>query len=419
MEKIKIGIIREGRIPPDKRVPLTPLKCQETLAAFPQIEIVVQPSLVRSYADQEYLDLGIPVREDLSDCQVLMGVKEVPVERLLADKTYLFFSHTIKKQPHNQRLLQEVLRKNITLIDYELLTNEKGQRLVAFGYYAGVVGAYNGLRAYGHKWGLYELKPAWQCVDMDDMEEEFFKVKALPPIKIAVTGGGRVASGVMDILHQMGIRQVSVFDYLYQEFPEPVYAQLRSSDYNARRDDKVWDTPDFHAHPEAYRSTFAKFSQVTDLLLAAAYWDPAAPRLFTPGDMRRPDFKINTIADITCDVNGSIPATKRASTILDPVYDYDPQTETLAPAFSGPGHITVMAVDNLPCELPRNASRDFGRQLIDTVFPHLVGGDAHGILEKATITRRRALMPRFAYLQDYATGGKGPAGKVNPVRSNR
>lgn len=406
MEKIKIGIIREGRKPPDKRVPLTPLKCQETLAAFPEIEIVVQPSPVRSYADTEYLDLGIPVREDLSDCQVLMGVKEVPPEQLLPGKTYFFFSHTIKKQPHNQRLLQEILRKNITLIDYELLTNDQGGRLVAFGYYAGVVGAYNGLRAYGHKWGLFALKPAWQCADMDDMEEEFFKVKALPPIKIAVTGGGRVASGVMDVLNQMGIRQVSVFDYLYREFPEPVYVQLRSSDYNARRDGKVWDTPDFHAHPEAYRSTFGKFSQVTDLLLAAAYWDPAAPPLFTPAEMRQPGFKINTIADITCDVNGSIPATKRAATILDPVYDYDPQSEALAPPYSGPGHITVMAVDNLPCELPRNASRDFGRQLIDTVFPHLVGGDAQGILERATITRQGRLMPRFAYLQEYAAEKK-------------
>jgi saccharopine dehydrogenase (NAD+, L-lysine forming) len=404
MEKVKIGIIREGRIPPDKRVPLTPLKCQETLAAFPEIEVVVQPSPVRSYADSEYLELGIPVREDLSDCDVLMGVKEVPIDQLLPHKTYFFFSHTIKKQPHNQRLLQEIIRKNITLIDYELLTNERGERLVAFGYYAGVVGAYNGLMTYGRKWALFDLKPAWQCADMDDMEEEFFKVKVLPPIKIAVTGGGRVASGVMDILHQMGIRQVSVFDYLYREFSEPVYAQLHSSDYNARRDGKVWDTADFHAHPQDYVSTFGKFSRVTDLLLAAAYWDPEAPRLFTPADMRQPDFKINTIADITCDVNGSIPSTKRASTIQDPVYDYDPQTETLAPPFSSPSHITVMAVDNLPCELPRNASRDFGRQLIDTVFPHLVGGDAQGILERATVTRQGALMPRFAYLQDYAAG---------------
>jgi saccharopine dehydrogenase (NAD+, L-lysine forming) len=404
MNKIKLGIIREGRIPPDKRVPLTPLKCQETLAAFPEVEIIVQPSPVRCYTDEEYLELGIPVQEDLSSCNILMGVKEVPIDQLIPNKTYLFFSHTIKKQPHNQKLLQAILEKNITLIDYELLTTEKGERIVAFGYYAGIVGAYNGIMTYGKKWKLFDLKPAWQCVDMDDMEEEYFKVKALPPIKIALTGGGRVANGAMEVLNRMGIRKVSVFDYLYQEFSEPVYAQLRSSDYNARRDGKVWDTSDFYAHPEKYQSTFSKFSEVTDLLMAAAYWNPAAPRLFTPAEMRQPDFKINTIADITCDINGSVPSTKRASTIQDPVYDYNPQTELLEPAFSKPTNITVMAVDNLPCELPRNASRDFGRQLIDAVFPHLFRNDDQGIIKRATIASHGKLMPRYEYLHDYATG---------------
>ena len=261
MQKIKIGIIREGRIPPDKRVPLTPLKCQETLAAFPEVEIIVQTSTVRCYSDQEYLDLGFAVREDITDCDILMGVKEVPIGQLIPNKTYLFFSHTIKKQPHNQPLLQAILQKNITLIDYELLTTKKNDRIVAFGYYAGIVGAYNGMLTYGKKWNLFELKPAWQCHDMEDMEEEFFKIKALPPIKIALTGGGRVASGAKDLLTQMGIRQVSVFDYLYKNFEEPVFVQLRSSDYNVRKDGKVWDSPDFYANPHEYISTFAKFSK--------------------------------------------------------------------------------------------------------------------------------------------------------------
>lgn len=413
MQKIKLGIIREGRVPPDKRVPLTPLKCQETLAAFPEVEITVQPSTVRSYTDQEYLDLGIPVQEDLSHCDILIGVKEVPIPALIQNKTYLFFSHTIKKQPHNQALLKAILAKNITLIDYELLTTQKGERIVAFGYYAGIVGAYNGLMTYGKKWNLYDLKPAWQCVDMDDMEEEFFKVKTLPPIKIALTGGGRVAAGAMAVLNQIGIKQVSVFDYLYKEFPEPVYVQLRSSDYNARRDGKVWDTPDFYAHPQEYQSTFGKFSEVTDLLLAAAYWNPAAPRLFSPANMRQPDFKINTIADITCDIDGSVPCTKRASTILEPVYDYNPVTELLEPAFSKKSNITVMAVDNLPCELPRNASRDFGRQLIDAVFPHLFRNDEQGIIRRATIAQAGKLMPRYEYLHEYV------AGKTLSVNSNQ
>lgn len=398
---LTIGLIREGKTPPDKRVPLTPKKCVEAQASFPGLKIVVQSSAIRSYADQEYRDLGLEVRDDVSACDVLMGVKEVPVDQLIPNKTYLFFSHTVKKQPANRKLLQAVLQKNITLIDYELLTNEHGERIVAFGRYAGIVGAYNGLLTYGRKHNLYDLKPAYQCVDMDDMQEEFFKVKKLPPIKMAVTGSGRVAQGALEVLDRMGIRRVSVYDYLYLDFNEPVYTQLRSSDYNRRRDGRVWDTPDFHRYPEEYESTFGKFLPVTDLLIACAYWHPAAPLLFTEADTQRPDFRINTIADVTCDVNGSVTTTKRSSTIAEPAFDYNPATGALEPAYSRPDNITEMAVDNLPCELPRNASRDFGRQLIDKVLPHLLGDDAEGVIARATIARGGQLTERYQYLADY------------------
>jgi saccharopine dehydrogenase (NAD+, L-lysine forming) len=401
MTPIKLGLIREGKIPVDRRVPLTPKKCVEVQQTWPQVQVVVQSSDIRSYADQEYRDLGLDVRPDVSDCDVLLGVKEVPVEQLIPGKTYLFFSHTIKKQPANRKLLRAVLEKNITLIDYEVLTNAKGERIVAFGYWAGVVGAYNGLLTYGRKHGLYELKPAYLCTDLDDMQEEYFKVKALPPIKIAVTGSGRVAQGAIQVLDKMGIRRVSVYDYLYLDFAEPVYTQLRSSDYNARKDGRVWDTPDFHKHPEEYMSTFGRYLPVTDLLIACAYWDPKAPRLFTEDDTRQPNFRINTIADVTCDIDGSIPVTKRSSSIPEPAFDYNPGTGELAEPYSHPLNLTVMAVDNLPCELPRNASRDFGRQLIDNVLPHLFGPDPDAVIERATIARAGRLTPRYEYLQDY------------------
>jgi len=404
MRKVTLGLIREGKIPPDRRVALTPKKCVEALSSFPGLRIVVQESPVRSYADQEYRDLGIEVRADVSDCDVLLGVKEVPVEQLIPDKTYLFFSHTVKQQPRNRELLRQILAKNITLIDYEMLTNARGERIVAFGRYAGIVGAYNGLLVYGRKHRLYELKPAYQCVDMDDMQEEFFKVKKLPSIKIAVTGAGRVAQGALEVLTRMGIRQVSVYDYLYLEFNEPVYTQLRSSDYNARVDGRVWDTPDFHRNPHAYKSTFDKFLPVTNLLIACAYWNPAAPRLFTEAETQQPSFRINTIADVTCDVDGSIPCTKRSTSIPEPAFDYNPATGKLEPPCSRLGNITIMAVDNLPCELPRNASRDFGRQLLDTVFPHLLSDTTDEIIERAIITRNGQLTERYHYLQDYVDG---------------
>ncbi|MBJ6108935.1 alanine dehydrogenase [Hymenobacter sp. BT523] len=398
---LTVALLRETKTPPDKRVPLTPKKCAEALSTFPNLRLVVQSSAVRSYRDQEYRDLGLEVRDDVSDCDVLMGVKEVAVDQLIANKTYLIFSHTVKKQPANRKLLQEVLKKNITLVDYELLTNARGERIVAFGRYAGIVGAYNGLLTYGRKHGLYDLKPAYQCVDMDDMQEEFFKVKKLPPIKMAVTGSGRVAQGALEVLDRMGIRRVSVYDYLYLDFNEPVYTQLRSSDYNRRRDGRVWDTPDFHRNPQEYESAFGTFLPVTDLLIACAYWHPAAPKLFEEADTRMPGFRINTIADVTCDVDGSIPTTKRSSTIADPAFDYNPQTGQLEPPYSRPENITVMAVDNLPCELPRNASRDFGRQLLDNVLPHLLGDDAEGVIARATIAKGGELTPRYQYLADY------------------
>ncbi|MCB2406694.1 NAD(P)-dependent oxidoreductase [Hymenobacter lucidus] len=401
MPPITIGLIREGKTIPDKRVPLTPKKCVEAQSTFAGLTVVVQESPVRSYSDQEYRDLGIEVSADMSRCDILMGVKEVPVAQLIPNKTYLFFSHTVKKQPANRELLRAILQKNITLIDYEMLTNADGERIVAFGRYAGIVGAYNGLLTYGRKHDLYKLKPAYQCVDMDDMQEEFFKVKKLPPIKIAVTGSGRVAQGALEVLDRMGIRRVSVYDYLYLDFAEPVYTQLRSSDYNARLDGRVWDTPDFHRNPQLYQSTFDKYLPVTDLLIACAYWHPAAPLLFTEEQTRQPNFRINTIADVTCDVNGSIPCTKRSTSIQDPLFDYNPQTGGLEEPCSREGNITVMAVDNLPCELPRNASRDFGRQLLDNVFPHLLSDDADEVIERATITRNGQLTERYQYLSDY------------------
>jgi saccharopine dehydrogenase (NAD+, L-lysine forming) len=398
---LKIGLIREGKVPADQRVALTPKKSVEAQTTYPGLQVVVQSSLVRAYTDQEYRDLGLTVQDDVADCDLLLGVKEVPVALLIPNKTYLFFSHTIKKQPANRELLRAVLARNITLIDYELLTDAAGQRVVAFGRYAGIVGAYNALLTYGRKHGLYELKPAHLCVDLDDMQEEYFKVKKLPPIKIAVTGSGRVAGGALEVLDKVGIRQVTVHEFRHQDFQEPVYAQLRSRDYHRHRDGRPWDTADFHQHPENYESTFGPFLPLTDLLIACAYWHPAAPRLFSEADTQRPDFRINTIADVTCDVDGSIPVTRRAASIPAPAYDYVPATGALASPYSAPDNITVMAVDNLPCELPRNASRDFGRQLLDAVFPHLLSGDAEGVIARATIAQGGQLCPRFGYLADY------------------
>ncbi|MBT3383427.1 MAG: alanine dehydrogenase [Prolixibacteraceae bacterium] len=401
---MKIGILREGKTPPDKRVPLTPEQCVEVEQIFPHVSIVVQPSSIRCFKDEDYSKLGIEVRENLSDCSVLLGVKEVKINDFIEGKTYLFFSHTIKKQEYNRKLLQTVLEKKVQLVDYEVLTNKDGFRIIGFGRFAGLVGAYNGFRAFGLREKLFELKPAHQCNDLVEMYYELDNIK-LPPIKIAVTGDGRVSGGVLEVLNHLKIKRVSTDDFLKDDAPEkPEYVQLLPGNYTRRKDGADFDLMHFFNHPEMYENAFQPFSKQSDLLIAAAYWDPKAPVLFTGNEMKQKDFKITVISDITCDIEGSIPSTKKASTIDDPFYDFNPATGELEPAFSSKENITVQAVDNLPCELPKDASLGFGRNLIDKVFPSLFDKDDDGIVERASITKDGKLTKRFSYLQDFADG---------------
>lgn len=396
---ITIGILRETRIPPDFRVAITPMLCVELESQY-DIRFLVQPSPFRIYSDAEYSDLGIELKEDLIECDVLFGVKEVKPETLLPGKKYFFFSHTTKKQPHNKKLLQTILEKGCTLIDYEEITDPTNKRLVAFGHFAGLVGAYNALLHYGKKKNYYNLKPANQCFDFREMVEEFQSLK-LPPIKIVLTGSGRVGSSASELLLRAGIVEVSVNQFLAEEFPNPVYCQLESSDYFKRKDNKTWDSIHFHKNPSEYISDFLRFTKVADILIAGAFWNSAAPELFSINDMESPDFKIKLVADITCDINGSIPCTVRASSIPDPVYDYNPGTQQTEIAYSDPKNITVMAVDNLPCELPRDASESFARQLAKNVFYNLIETDEDLILNQATIVKHGKLTIKYAYLSSF------------------
>lgn len=403
MTKTKIGIIKEGKVPIDRRVPITPVQAREILDKMEGVQVVCQSSDIRCFDDQEYRKNDIEIVDDVSDCNVLMGVKEVPIDKLIPEKTYFFFSHTIKEQPYNRNLLKAILDKKIRLIDYETLTNKNGQRIVAFGRYAGIVGAYNGILTYGKRYNLFELRPAHTCFDLEDLKTEFKKVN-LPNIKIALTGGGRVARGAMEVLNGMKIRRVSPFEYLNKYFDEPIYTQLNSRDYNKSKDGAEFSRNQFYETPENFESDFLKYAHASDMLIACAFWDPRAPMLFKKEDILSPAFKIKVIADITCDIEGSIPSTKRPSTIDDPIYDYNPSEDKIEPPLSDEANITVMAVDNLPCELPRDASEDFGRELIDNVLPHLLGDDNDTIIKRATIAQDGQLTEDYSYLQNYVDG---------------
>ncbi len=402
---MKVGILREGKTPPDKRVPLTPAQYIEVQEKFPEVSIYVQPSPIRSFKDEAYTALGITLKEDLSDCDVLLGVKEVRIADFIPGKIYLFFSHTIKKQEYNRRLLQTVLEKKIQLVDYEVLTNKDGFRIIGFGRFAGLVGAYNGLRAFGLKNELFNLKPAHECDDLEEMLQHLAKVN-LPPLKIAITGDGRVAQGVLEILNHMNIMRVSPEAYLNVDEPEQaVYVQLLPNNYvKSKAGGETFDILHFFNNPLDYENAFLPFTKSIDMLIASAYWDPKAPVLFSADEMKADDFRISVISDITCDIEGSIPSTKKASTIDDPFYDYNFETGELEEAFSNPNNLSVQAVDNLPCELPKDASLDFGRNLIDKVFPSLFGDDTDEIVARASITKDGKLTEKFSYLQDYADG---------------
>lgn len=397
---MKIGIIREGKIPSDRRVPFSP----EQLQALQQshggkLSFLVESSELRCFSDEEYRAAGIAVTEDISEADWLFGIKEVPVSDLIADKTYFFFSHTIKQQARNRKLLRTILEKNIRLIDYEVLRDDAGQRVVAFGRWAGIVGAYNALWTYGQKTGLYDIKRAWECSDLQGLRTELEQVQ-LPPIKIVVTGTGRVGKGVKEILDALGLMEVDAHDFLHLYFEEPVYTVLESSHFNRRKSDGGFDREEFYTHPEKYESHFLKFAEAGEVLIAGAFWNPGAPRLFSLEDIQSPDFGLSVIADITCDIGGAIPTTLRSSTISDPVYDVDRKDGAELPAFGSQTSISVMAIDNLPCELARESSVEFGKQLQHWVIPALLEENAP-ILERATIARDGDLTLEYMYLMDF------------------
>jgi saccharopine dehydrogenase (NAD+, L-lysine-forming) len=399
---MKIGIIREGKVPPDQRVPLTPEQCAEVLVRFPYIELAVQPSDVRRITDAEYTEAGVQLQEDLGDCDVLFGVKEVPVDQLIPEKTYFFFSHTYKLQPYNAKLLRACIDKRVRLIDYELLKRPGGQRIIGFGRYAGIVGTYNAFRTFGAHHGTYDLPRAIDCADRKEMEGHLAKVSLAPTTKIALTGHGRVGNGAREILEAMRIREVHPVDYLREDFGEPVFTHLDLKDYNRRRGDGGFDFDEFCSDPIDYESTFMAFARSTNLFIAGHFWAEGSPFLFTREDVRDEDWRISVVADISCDIDGPVASTVEPSTIADPMYGYDPIKECRVP-FRTPGSVGVMAVDNLPCELPRDASADFGATLVKHIIPLVVEGDAQGILEGASETNLAGkLTPAFAYLSEYA-----------------
>ena len=400
---MKFGIIKERKNPPDRRVVFSPKKLRELQEKFPTAKIEVESSDIRVFTDEEYTKENIQVSKDMTICDVLLGVKEVPVDALIPNKKYFFFSHTIKKQPYNRNLLKAILDKNIELYDHETITKENGMRLIGFGRYAGIVGAYNGFRAIGLTTKSFQLPKAETLDSKKELIKELQKIKLSNEFKILLTGNGKVAYGAKEMLDAMNIKQVSVEEYLSKTFNEVVYCMIDVLDYNKRKDGQIIDNLDFYNHPEAYESNFMRFAEVTDFFIAGHFFGDGSPYLFTREDAKKQNFKIKYVADISCDIDGPVASTIRPSTIAEPIYGYHPKKENEV-NYTDKDAIVVMAVDNLPCELPKDASEGFGEMFLENVIPAFFNNDKDGVLARAKMTENGKLTERFSYLQDYIDG---------------
>ena len=399
---MKFGILKERKNPPDRRVVFSPNELTLLQQKHQNVSVKVEHSDIRIFEDSQYQNLGIEVTDDISDCTILFGVKEVPIENLIPNKSYFFFSHTIKKQPYNRKLLQAILEKNIDLYDYETIVDAENRRLIGFGRYAGIVGAYNAIRAFGLKFELFKL-PKAETLSGKEALINHLKRLVLPPLKFVITGTGKVGNGAKEVLDAIKIKEISPENYLTKNYAQAVYTQIDVLEYNKRKDGKLLDFTDFYQNPKEYDSDFEKYTKVTDIYITGHFYGNDAPAILTQEMLKANDCKIKVVADISCDVNGPIACTLRSSTIAEPLYGYLPDENKEVDIFH-PAAVVVMAVDNLPCELPKDASDGFGEMFLEHVIPAFFNNDKDGILQRAKITEKGKLTPRFSYLQDYVDG---------------
>lgn len=399
---MKIVLLREWKEPADKRVALTPDQCVQFTNKFPEIELVVEKSPDRTFSDQAYKKLGIAVVSDVSDCDILFGIKEVPIEKLIPDKTYFFFSHTIKEQAYNRDLLRAILEKNITLIDYETLTWSEGGRILGFGKWAGIAGAYNAFLTWGKKTDKFTLPPAYKT---DDYEESIRLLSELDlnRLRVVFTGNGRVADGIREVLEQMKLKECSPQEFISQPPRNAYFTQLTSWDLYHRKDGGPWDIQHFYNNHEAYCCEFDNFLPYTDILINGIYWEESMPPLFAVKDTKQSNFAIKVIADITCDVQGSVPITMEATNIYYPTFGWSKSEQKQVAPF-GEDTVDIMAVTNLPTELPKNASEEFGSLLLEHILPLVARRDKQSILKRATITSKGKLTKNYEYLTDFVNG---------------
>ncbi len=403
----KIAIIRESRSD-DRRTPLVPAHIKELLSTFSDLSISVQPSEHRCFSDQEYEEQGAIITEDLSACNLVLGVKEIEPDLLIPSKSYMFFSHTSKIQPDNsaaaqgtpgmdkKELLKEILKKKITLIDYENIRDDLSRRYLGFGRFAGIVGCYNSLNLYLETLDQKPMPRAHELNSYEKLKDNIGK-RDFGNARIIITGDGRVARGSLEFLEFANIQKVLPDEYLQYNNSSAIFCNLPTSAYVSNKDGNVFDLQHFINSPEMYISVLDKYMPSTSMLISSHYWDPKSPRLFEKKDIEKYN-NLKVIGDITCDVNGSIPTTSRPSTIIDPYYYID--RTTLQEINQHNQALAIMAVDNLPSELPKDSSKEFGDGIVKEVLPYILEKD-DGRIKRATITENGYFLPSYKYLTNY------------------
>ena len=406
---ITLAIIREARID-ESRTPLSPTQISNLLNKYSNLKIIVQPSKKRCFKDEEYLKAGAQINDDLGLAEIIFGVKEVEISTLLKDKTYFFFSHTSKVRQYigqtindkaikyKKELLKEVIKKNITLIDYENVRNISGEgyRYLGFGRFAGIIGTYNTLNLYLK---LQNQKPLPRAFEINNYE----KIKKLiskhnfNKIKILLTGSGRASKGAIEMLKHANIRQVSLNDYLKKKYNESIFCNISAKKHIERKDNKISSYQDFILNPHEYNYKVKNYLFDTDVFITCHYWDPKYPKLFSPKQINK--FKnLKVIGDVTCDINGSVPTTIRSTSITKPYYSIDPNS--MKEIELGNKGVAVMAVDNLPSELPKEASEEFGSSVVSEILPYLIHKD-YGRINRATTASNGKFCSKFTYLNDF------------------
>jgi alanine dehydrogenase len=397
-----IGIVRESRND-ENRTPLVPEHIKKYKESNPNINFIIQPSNSRCFSDEEYELCGAKINENLNECSIIFGVKEIDPNILINNRTYLFFSHTFKinKQQkniekHKKDLLLSILNKKITLIDYENIRGKNGTRCLGFGRFAGIVGCYNTLNLLLKVLGKQSLASAYK---INDYERLVLNLKNLyfPKTKILVTGDGRVAKGVIELLNLTNIKAVSKKDFLEKKFDQPIFCNLETKDYVTNNSSTNFNLEHFINNPQEYSSSALQYLKETDIFISAHYWDPSSPKIFENEDLKVLQ-NLKIVGDITCDINGSVPTTIRSTTIEEP--NYWIERYTLKEIDENNDGIAVMAVDNLPSELPRDSSTEFSEGIIKEVLPFLLKEDDGRILN-GTITTDGSFLEKYNYLNDY------------------